>query len=323
MKSRSLAALAVAPDWVKVERMVGLPDYGVAFCVSPWPDGGWLAGVQITDREWVERQANKGQIDLAMLSIPGSLKHGYNPRPAWDIYNGFSAGLNALGKNAAEAVENLWTKIHFADAKSKPVNAGKVLGWYASSPNMWFGTEGYTITRGSPNVYRLSRVAAQIPRHVDVSGWATLHIGDYASLNEAMVIAQEHFAPGEKNGERADMGKSETPSIWPVPDGTTPTVVDNGQIVSPVSLGKNGSSHLDYRTPGWLYERVNDSFGTPTKNPFWKMVKAERIGDWKIFERDGWWYGYGMRYNAWWYFPTREAALEHVTSSDANFDPWA
>lgn len=28
------------PDMVKVGQLVGRPDYGVAFCVSPWPDGG-------------------------------------------------------------------------------------------------------------------------------------------------------------------------------------------------------------------------------------------------------------------------------------------
>ena len=50
-----------APDMAKIRQLVGRPDYGVAFCLAPWPDGGWQAGVQLTDREWVEERCDLGR----------------------------------------------------------------------------------------------------------------------------------------------------------------------------------------------------------------------------------------------------------------------
>ena len=82
-----LASQNTAPDWRKVEQMVGFPDYGVAFCVSPWPDGGWMAGAQITDREWITEQAGSGgRIDPAMLSVPGDDDSGHDHAPTWSIF---------------------------------------------------------------------------------------------------------------------------------------------------------------------------------------------------------------------------------------------
>lgn len=76
------------------------------------------------------------------------------------------------------------------------------------------------------------------------------------------------------------------------------------------------------RTPGWLFERVDDPFGTPNNHPFWETVEAERVGGWKLFERDGWWYVYGMNWNDWFRFSTREKAFVHATSVGGKIDPW-
>lgn len=63
------------------------------------------------------------------------------------------------------------------------------------------------------------------------------------------------------------------------------------------------------KTPTWLHERVNDGYGTPGKHPFWGTVTFERIGDYKIFERDGTWYAYDTLHNAWLHYPGREQAV--------------
>jgi len=96
------------PDWALVEKMVGLPDYGVAFCVSPWPDGGWIAGVVVIDRDWVTEQIiEKSGIDPLMLNVPD----GTWPT-TWDIFDGFKDGVIAAGDDAADAIDVLWAKIH-------------------------------------------------------------------------------------------------------------------------------------------------------------------------------------------------------------------
>ena len=93
--------------------MVGLPDYGVAFCVAPWPDGGWIAGVQVTSRDWVQEQIDDtesyGQsLDPAMLNVPNT----DDEFPQWDIIDGFKDGITAYGDDAADAIDHLWAKVH-------------------------------------------------------------------------------------------------------------------------------------------------------------------------------------------------------------------
>jgi hypothetical protein len=61
--------------------------------------------------------------------------------------------------------------------------------------------------------------------------------------------------------------------------------------------------------PEWLRERVNDGYGTPNRHQFWESVTFERIGAYKIFERDGVWYAYDTRWNGWWHFPNRDEAV--------------
>ena len=79
--------------------------------MAPWPDGGWLAGVQITGREWVreqiEREGYDDELDSAILSVPGD-----DDFPDWDIFDGFVGGLNAHGDDAADAIDRLWAMVH-------------------------------------------------------------------------------------------------------------------------------------------------------------------------------------------------------------------
>lgn len=42
-----MASIHSVPNWRKVEEMIGLPDYSVLFCLSPWPDGGWMVGIAL------------------------------------------------------------------------------------------------------------------------------------------------------------------------------------------------------------------------------------------------------------------------------------
>jgi hypothetical protein len=73
--------------------------------------------------------------------------------------------------------------------------------------------------------------------------------------------------------------------------------------------------------PHWLHQRVNDPYGTGGRHPFWESVSAERIGPWKVFERDGIWYAYETRQNAWAHFPSRDKAVEHANGPAV--DIWA
>src|SRR5579859_2406481 len=63
--------------------------------------------------------------------------------------------------------------------------------------------------------------------------------------------------------------------------------------------------------PEWLRERNNDSYGTPSKHPFWETVEFVKVGTWKVFERDGTWYGYDTKNNSWWHFQTQGEAMSH------------
>lgn len=74
-------------------------------------------------------------------------------------------------------------------------------------------------------------------------------------------------------------------------------------------------------TPDWLRERVNDGYGTDNKHPFWKSVSVELIGVWKVFERDGIFYGYKTTQNAWATFKDHDDAVK--TATGRQVDIWA
>lgn len=94
-------------------------------------------------------------------------------------------------------------------------------------------------------------------------------------------------------------------------DGEATAEVESWQVLKTVPL----------RTPGWLHERVNDPYGTPNKHPFWATVSFELVTTWKVFERDGVWYAYDTRYNAWAHFPDKSQAVSHA--SGGSRDVWA
>jgi hypothetical protein len=74
-------------------------------------------------------------------------------------------------------------------------------------------------------------------------------------------------------------------------------------------------------TPHWLHERVEDPHGTPNRHLFWDDQPAERIGPWKMFERDGTWYLFETLQNAWAHFPGRAEAAAHAAGP--RVDIWA
>lgn len=87
--------------WQKVERMVGNPDYAVVFSVWPWPDGGWMAGVALLDKEWAEEQGLPETI----------LELEEDNDPSWNVCDGFQNGINVHATSPQKAIEALHAKI--------------------------------------------------------------------------------------------------------------------------------------------------------------------------------------------------------------------
>lgn len=115
-----MASNTAQPDWSKVERLVGLPDYGVMFCVSPWPDGGWMAGVVVIDLEWVVEQIEShAGITCVMGDLPEDSTY-----PSWDIIDGFHSGVTVHGYDAADAIDILWQTLHGQDGDHLDNHAG-------------------------------------------------------------------------------------------------------------------------------------------------------------------------------------------------------
>lgn len=84
-----------------------------------------------------------------------------------------------------------------------------------------------------------------------------------------------------------------------------------------VSTSKTAAS------PDWLQERNSDPYGTPNRHPFWDTVDWEDVGDWRIFERDGSWFGYKRTQNAWSTpRPSREDILQ-MAAPENQIDVWA
>lgn len=95
----------IAAAWKVVGELVGAPDYAVAFNVSPWPDGGWLAGFCITDIEYAREQglpiaqsSDRELYDRNMVSRGGESLQ-------WDLFNGWGGiGAQAHGIDAKQAI---------------------------------------------------------------------------------------------------------------------------------------------------------------------------------------------------------------------------
>lgn len=87
--------------WEKVKKLVGLPDYAVAFALWPWPDGGWMAGIALTDLDYATEQG----------MAPRVLALAEHHDPTFSIFDGFTGGINEHGSNAEEAIEKLWEAV--------------------------------------------------------------------------------------------------------------------------------------------------------------------------------------------------------------------
>lgn len=90
------------PDWALVERMIGGPDYAVAFAVWPWPDGGWMAGVALMDRDYAEEQELPAKI-CALAEKDVAVE--------FNIFDGFEDGINVHDYDAGRAVAKLWEQV--------------------------------------------------------------------------------------------------------------------------------------------------------------------------------------------------------------------
>lgn len=90
-------------DWAKVEEMVGLPDYAVVFSLWPWPDGGWMAGLCLIDREYAQEQNLPLRIcNLEDVGIGGV---------EWDVIDGFKKGINVHAPSPQEAIDELYSAV--------------------------------------------------------------------------------------------------------------------------------------------------------------------------------------------------------------------
>ena len=79
---------------------------------------------------------------------------------------------------------------------------------------------------------------------------------------------------------------------------------------------------MNYTTPDWLSERNNDAYGTPNGHQFWATVEFERVGTFKVFERDGFTFAHDTARNAWYHFNNRAEALAHIEEF-GSVDVWA
>src|SRR5882672_8592637 len=84
-----------------VDALVGLPDYAVIFCCSPWPDGGWMAGFEMDDKDWAMEQGLESRF----------LPQTTHKNDGWSIFDGFKNGVVAHGSHLAEAIENAVAKV--------------------------------------------------------------------------------------------------------------------------------------------------------------------------------------------------------------------
>lgn len=84
--------------------------------------------------------------------------------------------------------------------------------------------------------------------------------------------------------------------------------------------GDQGSTPIPVKSPKWLHDRNSDPFGTDGRDPFWDSVSVERIANWNIFEKDGFWRGYDRLHNAWYTFA--DEAEARSTASGSSIDPW-
>jgi len=89
----------------RLEALAGLPDYAVVVMVWPWPDGGWMAGIVLTDHEYAADQGMPAAVlDLPEFEDLNTIR--------WDVISGFSWGINVHGSSLAAAVEALWAEVH-------------------------------------------------------------------------------------------------------------------------------------------------------------------------------------------------------------------
>jgi hypothetical protein len=108
-----------------------------------------------------------------------------------------------------------------------------------------------------------------------------------------------------------------TPDDEPQDPGTD--FPDTGPAEVPSTRAENVKSAAG--DPAWLHERNNDPYGTPPNHPFWKTVDAETVGDHKIFQKDGQWYGHNTRQNYWMKFKSKDEAKAHANGP--KLDMWA
>lgn len=86
--------------------IVGAPDYAVVAMYWNWPDGGYMAGCALIDKEFAEEQG------LLAQYLPES--HGY-----WNIFDGFEDGINVHASTEKEAVQLLWRRLNALPCESE------------------------------------------------------------------------------------------------------------------------------------------------------------------------------------------------------------
>jgi hypothetical protein len=80
-----------------IKLLAGSPDYAVCVMTWPWPDGGWYAGIVVTD----ELNAKKQSLPVwGLREIKGRT-------PKWDIFDGFKDGVNEHGVTPSKALDTL------------------------------------------------------------------------------------------------------------------------------------------------------------------------------------------------------------------------
>lgn len=85
----------------------GNPDFAVCAMYWPWPDGGWMAGCVLLDKEWAVEQGLQAQY----------LEEDFKGK--WNPFDGFEHGLNVHASNEKDAVQKLWRELYALPCKSE------------------------------------------------------------------------------------------------------------------------------------------------------------------------------------------------------------
>ena len=146
---------------------------------------------------------------------------------------------------------------------------------------------------------------------LNMDDWYYLIYPSFEQSDEGQEIAGPVFVGSEKATKAAAEA-----AAMALPPGSS-TSAENESAWSRTSSFSRGPA------PAWLNERNNDGYGTPKNHEFWNTVDFEDVNGWRIFNKDGLWYGYKLSQNAWSNGATDKADIVAMADPGRQVDVWA